>query len=117
MTPYEEARAIYTKEPCKRTFGEDLVAYFLHGYVISTPDFFVMARPVNGAAMPSMIVDSRVQFPRDTWNCWHVHLMAGNMAKAWAALPFDLPLFTFERQNVLRMHRTNRIRALCNVKA
>ena len=101
-TPYELARAVYDSEPCARTFAEDLDWHLVNGFVFSRPDFFVMGRPVVSTAEPALIVGQH-RFNSGACDCWHVYLMAGNITPAWAMLPWELPLLSFERGNELRI--------------
>ncbi len=111
MSPFAQALAVYEREPCARTFREDLDWHLLNGFVFSRPDFFVMGRPVIASADPALIVGQH-RFPSGLCDCWHVYLMAGNVARAWAMLPWELPLVSFERCNVLRFHRLAAMRRL-----
>lgn len=115
MTPYQRAAAVYASEPCARTFAQDLEWHLVNGFVFSTPDFFVMGRPVVSEADHALIVGQH-RFPAVICDCWHVYLHAGNMAKAWSMLPWELPLVSFERNNVLRVHRLTSIRHFCHAK-
>ncbi len=108
MTPFDQARAVYRKERCRRTFEEDLHAHLVGGFVFSTPDFFVMGRPVVSVAPPIAITDPRVSFARS--DCWHVFLLAGDIRKAWGIVPYDLPMMSFERKNELRFYPMTVIR-------
>lgn len=109
-TPYERAKEVYLKEPCARSFEEDLEAHMMFGFVFSRPDYFVMGRPVNRFAMPEEIVNPYVHFKTDEQNCWHVYLMAGNIARAWDILPWELPIISFERGNILRFYELERLK-------
>lgn len=111
MAPIDLARHVYRSEPCARTFEQDLAWHLDNGFVFARPDFFVMGRPVNRHASPSLIV-GQYRFPSATADCWHVYLMAGNVARAWGMLPWELPWVSFERSNVLRFHRLEAIRRL-----
>jgi hypothetical protein len=113
VIPYTEALAVYTREPCARSFREDLEWHLLNGFVFSRPDFFVMGRPVVSQAAPEMIVGQH-RFPSGLCDCWHIYLFAGNVARAWDMLPWDLPLVSFERSNVLRFHSLAAMRRLSN---
>ncbi len=86
MTPYEQAKQIYEKEPCANTFEEDLAYYLEVGCVVSLPDVFAMARQVDDA--------------------WHVGAYAGDLKKAFDYLPFYLPYIQFERRNKLKCYTT-----------
>ena len=114
MRPLELARRVYDLEPCARTFWEDVDWHLLNGFVFSTPDFFVMGRPVISSAEQSKIVGLHL-FPPGLCDCWHVYLQAGDMSRAWGMLPWELPLVSFERNNVLRVHHLASIRRFCHV--
>ena len=105
MSPAEQAAAVYEREPCARTFEEDLEAHLLHGWVVSTPQFFVMARPVDSAAQPACIVNPWHRFPPEACDTWHIYLAAGDLRAALAWLPHPLPKIAFERRNILRYYR------------
>lgn len=102
MSPYVTASAIYQREACSRTFEEDVAFHLMHGFVFSTPDYFIMGRPVSSQAHQSHITGQWV-FSRDVCDCWHVFVLAGSITKAWDILPYDLPLMSYERGNDLRV--------------
>ncbi len=105
MTPYEKALEVYHREPCARTFGEDLALHLMHGFVFSTPEYFVMGRPVKSEAHRSLVVNPGFTWDRQDCDCWHVYLMAGDMGQAWKCLPWRLPLISLERRNELRFYK------------
>lgn len=111
MSAIDLARHVYESEPCARSFEEDLDWHLENGFVFSRPDFFVMGRPVLSSASRELIV-GQCRFPSVLCDCWHVYLMAGNIAPAWAMLPWELPWMSFERGNVLRFHKLASIRRL-----
>jgi hypothetical protein len=113
MTPFERAQAVYLAEPCARPFYEDLFFHLQFGTVISTPDVFAMARPVWR--------DWPVENLRAPWradaegNCWWVWLVAGDMRAALAYMPAGREWIGFERENVPRFRRLDRLMQLtCN---
>lgn len=106
MSPIEEAVSVYQSEPCARPFVKDLEIHLLHGYVFSTPTFFVMGRPVAKWWPQRMIVDPS-ENPLGRKNCWHVYLCAGDLLGALSAMPFTLPFTSFERNNTLKVYRTD----------
>ncbi len=110
MTPAEQAAAVYQREACARSFKNDLAAHLVTGYVISTPDVFVMARPVDRWADPELIVDPFHQFSREESDCWHVYLCAGDWRAALAFLPYDLAWMSWERSNRLRFRELRGLR-------
>jgi len=106
------ARHVYDKEPCARTWAEDVELHLLFGYVFSTPDYFIMGRPVKHDAPDSCIVDPLYQFPRCEWDAWHIYLYSGDITKCWDIEPFKFPWVTFERKNVLRRYPMDRLKRL-----
>jgi hypothetical protein len=96
-SPFEQVRELYEKHPQPRSFWEDLDWFSLNGYVIVTPDFMVMGNKLRSDA-------------------WFIHAIAGDLAKAWDALPYDLPYIAFHRPrtpaNDLRFYPLARLRAL-----
>lgn len=109
MTPIERAAAVYQTEPCARTFVRDLELHFLHGYVVSTPQLFMMGRPVCRCWPHARIVDPSFNI-RARRNCWHVYLASGDLARMFDLMPFPLLFISFERMNALRIYRTDALR-------
>lgn len=103
MNPYTLARAVYDSEPCARTMAEDMVAHFERGFVINTPDVFLMFRPVARLGDPDEIVNPWQVFPFP--DCWHVYLAAGDARQFRKYFPYELPWVSFERKNRLRFRR------------
>lgn len=108
MTPAEQAADVYNREFCVRTFNDDLKAHLLHGYVYSTPEFFVMGRPVMSTAPGHDVVNPWVNWHESDCDAWLVYLMAGDIRKALTMLPYPLPLIGFERKNILRFYPLRR---------
>jgi hypothetical protein len=115
MTALEQAMRVYTQERCARTFNEDLISHLMHGFVFSTPEYFIMGRPVVSTEDRAEIVNPEVTWPRERCDCWHIHLMAGDTRPAWSIMPWPLPLFSFERRNDLRFYPVERIKRLSGV--
>lgn len=112
MSPYEQAKAVYDREPCARSFAQDLELHMRGGFVFSRPDFFVMGRPVISTMQHAFIVNPAYRFHSAECDCWHVYLFAGNIARAWGVLPWPLPLFSWERKNELRFYPESAIHRL-----
>lgn len=79
MTPVEQASELYARFPQPRTFREDLEAHLLHGYVFSTPDCFLMARPVSSHATAEAISDPWHRFEPHEQDTWLIWIAAGSM--------------------------------------
>ena len=62
------------------SFAYDLDCHLRFGFVVSTPEFFLMARPVSTFWTMEMLHDPRQIDP--TGNCWWLWAMSGNWRKA-----------------------------------
>jgi len=96
-TPVFEAKRFYEEsEFVDRTgaypdFFHYLDAFHAYGFVVSTPEVFVCARPVPRDALPRDIDDPAHEFPREKCDCWFVGLMAGDLSRIWDYYPIELP--------------------------
>jgi hypothetical protein len=104
MTPAEKAAVVYTVEPCARTFEQDLALHLLNGYVYSSPEYFVLARPVWAGAPEEEILDPECVWPVEVCNCWWIYLFSGDLAEAVKLFPFRLALIGWERENKPRLY-------------
>jgi hypothetical protein len=111
MKPIELAAAVYQQEDCARSFREDLEAHLLNGFVYSTPDAFLMGRPVRRDANPEDIVNPWVNFTDP--DCWHCYLFSGSLHHTMSMPPFKLPWVSYERKNRLRFYRWSDIERQC----
>lgn len=112
MSPIDKARQVYSQEPCARTFDEDLRLHLKFGYVFSTPEFFIMGRPVDSTAEYHLVTDPSLQFPEP--DAWLVYLAAGDLSMFWTIKPFDLPYIGWERDNALRFYPSERLEKICD---
>lgn len=112
MSPFEQAAAVYEHEPCARSFADDLKLHLLHGFVFSTPHYFIMGKPVVRGAQTALIVNPGCIFAWPECDCWHIYLMAGDPSPAWQIMPWPLPWFSWERKNELRYYSAERIKRL-----
>lgn len=100
MTPYEQVEELYRLYPQPLSFQQDIerIGKDPFGYVIMNRDFVVLGW--------------------DGGDCWVIHAIAGNLAKAWAALPYDLTYIAFCRPKrdakELQIYPLDRLRRLCH---
>ena len=81
MSPWDRIVTTYASKGVDLGAALDVNLQF--GFVFSTPDFFIMGRPMG-----------------DTW---FIEAMAGDMSRAWDILPYPLPYIAWQRfDNVLR---------------
>jgi hypothetical protein len=102
--PIYQAAMVYQREPCARTFQEDLDIHLMTGYVYSTPEYFVMGRAVSSKAPESQIVDPRVPFPDDECDCWMVYLAAGDLTQLFKHDLVGYPYVCWEKRNKLKIY-------------
>lgn len=116
MSPYEAMAAKYRAHPQEREFVWYVAWHLEHGFVFSTPEYFVMGRPVNREAEAAEICEPTWQFAREECNCWYVHAMAGDLRRVWEILPWPLGWVAFERihdgKRNLRFYPTEHMKRL-----
>lgn len=103
MTPVQRAAAVYQREPCARSFQEDLEAHLLHGYVYSTREAFLMARPVWSKGPVENIINPWFN-AFSHYDTWHVYLYAGELAQPFQVAPYPLRYVSWEKRNKLRRY-------------
>lgn len=71
--------------------------HFQYGFLFSTPEFFVMGRPVMRGARAELIRDPSATFDGMAVDAWWVHGAVGNLRAMWDVMPAALPYLGFER--------------------
>jgi hypothetical protein len=109
------------------TFREDLEAHLLHGYVFSTPGWFVMGRPVDSTASAEAINDPWHVFPLATHDCWFIHAYAhtaqinfrGLVENVLRVMPYELPLAAWMRMRDerVRIYSIQKLRSWTTMKS
>ena len=109
MSPYETIKAKYEASEHDLSWEFWMENHLRWGYVFSAPDFFIMGRPVQSCGFGNM--DFK---PREQCDCWYIFAFAGDMAKCWSILPYELPWIAFERirggKRELAFYRTEDLR-------
>lgn len=93
MTPAERAAKL-----CRARGGDfaaEVEAHLLTGYVFSTPELFLMGRPVPRESDPA---DIWTPHPLKTCNAWFVWIGVGNAQELIRRMPFPLPWIGWQRQ-------------------
>ena len=103
MSPALIAARWHSRQPDCEPFSEAVLAHLEGGYVISTPEVFLLFRPVDSMGDRLLFDDPWHRFQRfDTWHCY---LAAGDLAQFHRFVPFPLPFFSYVRKNRLRISR------------
>ena len=111
LNPIMDASRVYQKEECARTFDIDLILHLKHGYVFSTPEAFMMIRPVRTDSDYEKITDPEYNYEEP--DAWLVYLAAGDLKMLWKYEPWPLPMIGFERENEIRFYKRERFKELC----
>ena len=107
QTPYEIAR---TKRP--GMFDEELRAHLRWGCVLSTPQAFLMGRPIVKDAEHILQADPWHRFPPEEVDCWLVWLAAGDLSAIWKLVPYPLPWLAWaRREGELRFYPFDSVQA------
>ena len=119
MTPYAQTVADWQARPRPYSLRHYEDVHKRQGFLFSTPEFYVMGRPVRKYAPMEQILDVEHVFATGTCDCWYVFLMAGDTRKAWSILPYELPWMCWQRDNdpldELRFYETRRLMRLSGV--
>lgn len=102
MTPYHRAKARHLAENCRITFEEAIFLHALTGYVVITPEVFLLFRPVDSRGDSDLYDDPSITFADP--DTWFVYLAAGDASQFESWFPFDLPNVAFIRKK--RLHFT-----------
>lgn len=106
VNPYLRAHAEYVKADRGLSWTDALEWHFQVGAVVGTPEFFVMARPVELVWSDAEHADVRTgPAHADTWHVWAV---AGNLLSALAlAAAHGVEWVTYQRHGTPRIHRAH----------
>jgi hypothetical protein len=104
MTLPEQVKEQYRLYGREEWFREDLERLLKVGYVHSTPEVFVAARPVPVWWPREMKGDPYHLEEGPGVDCWHIYMLAGDLKKAFTFLPFPLTYLSYERRGKIRLH-------------
>ena len=88
-----EARSLYQKMGYPMSLEHDIADYLQQGYMIRTPDFLVLGKPVKLFTTTE---------PHDQWDtvgadAWYIKLLVGSLKALLDMVPYPLPFVCFER--------------------
>ena len=106
--PAIRARALYGEDD-PTGFRNDLEAHLLGGVVISTPEVFLMGRPVCSTAPIPEISDPWQAFPGPHCDAWFVWCGAGTVGAMLEAMPYPLPRIGWGRGGAVRFYELSRL--------
>lgn len=101
LTPFQIARALHRSDPDNDPWEEVLSAHLIAGYVISTPDVFLLFRPVDSRANPLEYDCAWVTY--STPDQWHIYLAAGKLSQFEQWIPPIYDRISAVRKNSLRV--------------
>lgn len=110
MSPFEQAAQWYAKNPGMFSLEEAIEAHAQCGYVIITPEIFMLGRRVSRDMWQEDFSDPWLIDP--TGNCWHVWFTAGDWNQWERHQPFALPWVSMHRRDKLRIYPLSRFSRL-----
>ena len=99
MTPREQAELLYEKYRQPRSFNLDIYFHRRSGYVIDTPDYFLMGRPVQKHAPEHLIRDPAIRFSSAIADAWFIWIFVGDIKMMLHLAPFPLPYVGWSRRH------------------
>lgn len=116
MIPYDALKEQYHFRPEEQPFEWYVNYHMRHGFVFSTPRFFVMGLPVVSHLLKADVPVLNHAHQQQTQDTWYVSGFAGDISSAWAILPYPLSFVAFERDrnggkelSILPMDRIKRL--------
>ena len=102
---------IAAQVPSYAGFASDVSAHLLHGVVVATPEYFIMARPVRRDAEPMDLLNPWTQYAEpDGWMVW---LAAGDLRLAmttlWPLLGQGKVWLAFQRDGPAKWCRASKL--------
>lgn len=108
MSPAFRAAWEYRRLPGDFTFDEAVEAHFVCGYVVATPEIFILARPVERAGAEADILNPTFQFGNP--DAWFIYLMAGRVDYCWQYYPVPYQWAGWQRRGkALRFYSMDQI--------
>lgn len=101
--------AMYPETEFNNSFIVDVSVHLLHGYVIATPEAFIMGRAVKRNADINLIRDPSVSF--DDPDCWWVWLAVGRgaLVEFLRHEPYPLPFLGWDRRGKAHFYERERV--------
>ncbi|WP_367871828.1 hypothetical protein [Luteolibacter sp. Populi] len=109
-SPFERAARAHLSLGSDWSFAEVVEAHAGSGYVLVTPEVFLLGRAVNSDWSDAELCDPHLWSAEP--DCWHVWLLAGDASRAWGLLPYELPWVSFHRRGRLRVLREEAVRRM-----
>jgi hypothetical protein len=110
MTPIQKAKLMYEALP-RRSFWQDVNTLTHDGYVVSTPELFLMAFAVKSEDFDNDPIQLMHRDPNgDTWFVW---CLVGSLQQALRMIPHPKKYIGFARRGVLRLHEFEETTRLC----
>lgn len=104
---YEKALKIYRNEDCPRSLATDILLHLHFGYVFCHPGLLVLGRPISKGAPHCLVVDPSVVFHSP--DTWMVYLGVGHLVDIISCMPYELPWFAWQRNNILSYYRREQV--------
>ena len=111
MIPIHRIQSLYAG--AEWNLADDILFHAEHGYILSTPTCFLLARAVPKSAAP---YDAQKVFPLSECDTWLVWAMAGDISEAMAFAPYAMKWIAFARRDGIRFYGFQKTRSkLCKM--
>ena len=114
MKPVDAVAELYRQHAPENSFADDVRAYMAAGYVISTPEVFIMGRAVSRSGTFEQIIDPTHEFADEEKDTWLISVFAGQSRNFLQFLPYPLMWLAWSRRNgPLRFYEFDRVIETC----
>jgi hypothetical protein len=101
MSPFERMTEAFGEAGFSDEFTPDLWRHLQHGYVVSTPKAFAMARPVWSHWDADRLAD--IEQTDEGGDCWYIWALSGDLVEAAQWLPSPKKWLAFARRGSPRL--------------
>ena len=107
-------RELYARNHAVRTPEEDIEIHLEHGYLIKTPDYIVMGKPVVTWMCDEDLKNPEIECPEGVKpDAWYIYCLVGTACNFLSFEPYHLEYVGWHRRGKLRWYRTKTIQAKC----
>lgn len=109
LSPAFRAAMEYQIIPGEYTFFDAVEAHLVNGYVVASPEMFILARPVERSASEELLLNPCYRF--ESPDAWFIYLAAGQLKYAWKFYPKAYEWVGWQRRGkVCRFYEMNQIK-------
>lgn len=111
MSPLEQLAALYNSQDTVRTLWRDIELHLQHGYLIKTPTYIIMGKPIVRWMSEEEMKDPECEIPEgyeDHADAWYIYAFVGSACNFTSFVPYMLPYVAWHKRGTLRYYRINK---------